>query len=79
MVALRFYQRLVSQQVNPVKKEVVKTDLPRTISTRLLDLKVPDESVLLLELGHLVAELVVDRPDGGVQLLHARSVRLVLS
>ena len=47
--------------------------------TRLLDLKVPDEPVLLLELGHLVAELGVDRPDGGVQLLHACGVRLVLS
>ena len=79
MVALRFFQKLVSQQVNPVKKEVVTTDLPRTIMTRLLDLKVPDEPVLLLELGHLVAELSVDRPDGGVQLLHARGVRLVLS
>ena len=43
-----------------------------------MDLEVSYESVLLLELRHLVSELGVDAPDGWVQLLHARSVHLVL-
>ena len=44
-----------------------------------MNLEVPHESVLLLDLSHPVAELGADGPDGGVQLLHARSVGLVLS
>ena len=43
-----------------------------------MNLEVPHESVLLLDLSHPVAELGADGPDGGVQLLHACSVRLVL-
>ena len=49
------------------------------IQNRLLDLEVPHKSVLLLYLSHLVSELGADGPDGGVQLLHARSVCLVIS
>ena len=46
--------------------------------TRLLDLEVSYESVLLLELRHLVSELGVDASDGCVKFMHARSVHLVL-
>ena len=62
-----------------MKKEKIKPVPRLTSGTRLLNLEVPHESVLLLDLSHPVAELGADGPDGGVQLLHARSVSLVLS
>ena len=79
MVASQFFQILAFQRVIPVKKEKIKPVPRLTSGTRLLNLEVPHESVLLLDLRHPVAELGADGPDGGVQLLHARSVGLVLS
>ena len=83
MVASRFFQIRAFQRVVPVpkKQKKDKIGLKANISswTRLLNLEVPHESVLLLDLRHPVAELGADGPDGGVQLLHACSVRLVLS